>query len=54
MVIVGVVLEEAEAVVGDGNNRIIYLKFRSNDLKKVKLKYNFIPGKKDILPGIFF
>ena len=53
VVLVGVVLEE-EAVVEDGNNRFIYLKLHSNDLKKVKLKYNFIPGKKDMLPGIFF
>ncbi len=52
VVLAGVVLEEA--VVEDGNNRFIYLKFHPNDLNKVKLKYNFIPGKKDMLPGIFF
>ena len=33
VVLVGVVLEE-EAVVEDGNNRFIYLKLHSNDLKR--------------------
>ena len=52
VVIVGVVLE-VEAVVEDGNNRFIYLKLHSNDLKG-KTETQFVPGKKDMLPGIFF
>ena len=46
MVLAGVALEEA-VVVDDGNSCFTHTFERSlNDLKKVKLKYNIIPGKK--------